>query len=257
MAGHIMTGPIAVRGALPGDVLEVRVLDVVLRQDWAWMMIRQGEGSLPEDFTRDRTITVELDLEEMVAELPWAVKVPLQPFFGVIGVAPPTEWGMISSISPRANGGNLDIKELVAGSTVYLPVFREGACLQIGDGHAVQGDGEICLSAAEVSMTGTFELHIRKDLDLRMPRAETEDHFITIGIDEDLDEAAKDALRDMIRLLQDHAKLKAEEAYMLCSLAADVRISQLVNISKGCHVMFPKAILQSAPSRATTRKHPG
>lgn len=243
LPGHIMTGPIAVRGAEPGDVLEVRILEVELRQDWAWNMIRSGYGGLPDDFPHDRTIYLDLDLARMIARLPWGAEVPLCPFFGVLGVAPPTEWGVISSIVPRANGGNLDIKELVAGATLYLPVYQRGAHLQVGDGHAVQGDGESCLSAAEASMRGTFELHLRKDLSLQMPRAETPTHFMTVGLDEDLDEAARQALREMIRLIRQRTGVQAEDAYTLCSLAADVRISQIVNSTKGCHVMLPKSVL--------------
>jgi acetamidase/formamidase len=158
---------------------------------------------------------------------------------------PPSEWGTVSSIAPQAHGGNLDIKELVAGSTLYLPVFNEGAGLMVGDGHAVQGDGESCLSAAETSMTGTFEVLVRKDLSLDMPRAETPTHHITIGIDQDLDDAARQALRAMIALIIGQTGIAPEDAYTLCSLAADVRISQLVNVNKGCHVMLPKAVLGS------------
>jgi acetamidase/formamidase len=209
-------------------------------------MIRAGLGALPDEFQEDRTIHIELDLESMVARLPWGGSVPMRPFFGVIGVAPPAEWGTISSIMPRANGGNLDIQELVAGATLYLPVFRDGALLQVGDGHAVQADGESCLSAAEVPMTGTFELHVRKDLSLEMPRAETPTHFITIGLNEDLDEAVRQALSDMIRVIQEQAGLEAPDGYTLCSLAAEVRVSQLVNISKGCHVMLPKDVLSAS-----------
>lgn len=243
LPGHLMTGPIGVRGAMPGDVLEVRVLDVALRQDWAWNMIMPLRGTLPEDFPHRRVMAIELDEAAMVARMPWGAEIPLRPFFGVLGTLPPAEWGTISSIAPRAHGGNLDIKELVPGSTLYLPVFNPGAGLMVGDGHAVQGDGESCLSAAETALTGTFEVHLRKDLSLSMPRAETPTHHITVGIDEDLDDAARQALRAMISLIGELSGIGAEDAYTLCSLAADVRISQLVNVNKGCHVMLPKSVL--------------
>jgi acetamidase/formamidase len=171
---------------------------------------------------------------------------PLNPFFGVMGVAPPAEWGTITSIVPQPHGGNLDIKELGAGATVYFPVYNAGGMFSTGDGHALQGDGESCLSAAETALIGTFEFHVRKDLSLKMPRAETAEHYITIGVDVDLDDAAKQALRDMIVLITERTNLSREDAYSLISLAGDVRISQLVNVNKGCHVMLPKAALHGA-----------
>ena len=201
-------------------------------------------GTLPEDFPRRRIMSIELDEDDDGgADAMGRVEIPLRPFFGVLGTLPPAEWGTISSIAPQAHGGNLDIKELIAGSTLYLPVFNPGAGLMVGDGHAVQGDGESCLSAAETALTGTFEIHLRKDLALSMPRAETQTHHITIGIDQDLDDAARQAIRAMIALIVERTGLPFEDAYTLCSLAADVRISQLVNINKGCHVMLPKSVL--------------
>ncbi len=243
LPGHILTGPIAVRGADPGDVLEVRILDVTLRQDWAWNMIVPLRGTLPEDFPNRRIMAIELDTVGMVARLPWGAELPLNPFFGVIGVAPPAAWGTISSLAPGAHGGNLDIKELTPGSILYLPIYNAGAGLMVGDGHAVQADGESCVSAAETAVTGTLELHVRKDLSLTMPRAETSTHHITIGIDPDLDDAARGGVREMVTLIRQLTDLSAEDAYTLCSLAADVRISQLVNMNKGCHVMLPKTAL--------------
>jgi acetamidase/formamidase len=179
----------------------------------------------------------------MIARLPWGTEVPLRPFFGVLGVAPPPAWGRVSSIQPRAHGGNMDNKELVAGATLFLPIWNEGALFSAGDGHAVQGDGEVCLTALETCMTGTFELIVRKDMSLAMPRAETPEHYITMGMNEDLDDAAKQALRDMIVLIRECANLGAEDAYTLCSLTADLRITQLVDGNKGVHAMLPKAML--------------
>jgi acetamidase/formamidase len=234
LPGHILTGPVAVRGAEPGDVL------------WAWNMIMPLKGSLPEDFSTKRVIPIDLDDEAGTATPPWGIELPLNPFFGVMGVAPPAEWGTITSIVPQPHGGNLDIKELGAGATVYFPVYNAGGMFSTGDGHALQGDGESCLSAAETALIGTFEFHVRKDLSLKMPRAETAEHYITIGVDVDLDDAAKQALRDMIVLITERTNLSREDAYSLISLAGDVRISQLVNVNKGCHVMLPKAALHGA-----------
>lgn len=246
LPGHILTGPVAVRGAEPGDVLEVRVIDVKLRQDWAWNMIAPLKGSLPEDFHQNRVIRIDLDEEAGTATPPWGIELPVNPFFGVMGVAPPAEWGTITSIVPQPHGGNLDIKELGVGATIYFPVHIEGGLFSTGDGHALQGDGESCLSAAETALIGTFEFHVRKDISLTMPRAETADHYITLGVDVDLDDAAKKALRDMIALITERTNLSREDAYSLISLAGDVRISQLVNVNKGCHVMLPKAALHGA-----------
>ncbi len=253
LPGHIMTGPVAVRGAEPGDVLEVRIIDVQLRQDWAWNLIMPLRGALPEDFPNKRLLNIPLDRDTKVAKLPWGIAVPCEPFFGVMGVAPPPEWGTITSIVPQPHGGNLDIKELGAGSTLYLPVFVPGGNFQTGDGHALQGDGESCLSAAETALIGTFEFHVRKDLSFDMPRAETNTHYITVGINQDLDDAARQGLREMIKLICERTNLSQEDAYSLCSLAADVRISQLVNVNKGCHVMLPKAALHGAGEAAGKR----
>ena len=243
LPGHLMTGPVAVRGARPGDVLEVRILDVRLRQNWGYNRITPLGGSLPEDFHRPRLLHIRIDKEKMVGRLPWGLDLPLKPFFGVMGVAPPKEWGMITSIIPRQHGGNLDLKELVAGTTLYLPVFNDGALFSAGDGHGAQGDGEVCSSAIETALSGTFEFVLRTDMSLEGPRAETASHYITLGMHEDLDDAAKGALRAMIALIREKSNLSSEDAYTLCSLAADLRVTQLVNTHKGIHVMLAKSAL--------------
>ena len=152
LPGHILTGPVAVEGARPGDVLEVGVEEVALRQDWGYNFIRPLSGTLPYEFDAFRLLTIPLDAETMTARLPWGLDLPMTPFFGVMGVAPPPHWGRISSIEPRAHGGNLDNKELVAGTTLYLPVFVEGALFSCGDGHGAQGDGEVCVTAIETAL---------------------------------------------------------------------------------------------------------
>lgn len=240
---HFMTGPVAVRGAEPGDALEVRILGAELRSDWGWNVILPDLGTLPEDFPHARRIHIRLDRERLVATLPWGLVLPLHPFFGVIGVAPPPEWGAITSVIPRAHGGNLDNKELVPGTKLFLPVWAPGALLSVGDGHAVQGDGEVCLTAIETCMAGRFEIILHKGMKLDFPRAETPTHLVTMGTDADLDDAAKAALRDMIALITERSGLSREDAYTLCSLAADVRVTQLVDVHKGIHVMLPKSVL--------------
>ena len=243
LPGHILTGPIAVRNAMPGDVLEIRILDVQLRQDWGYTFIRPLAGALPNDFATGEQMIVALDRERGVARLPWGTELGLRPFFGVMGVAPPPAWGGISSIQPRAHGGNLDNKELIPGATLFLPVFNEGACLSLGDGHGLQGDGEVCTTAIETALQGTIQVILRKDLALTYPRAETPSHRITMGMDPDLDDAASEALRRMIEWITSTTALTRHQAFMLMSLTADVRVTQLVNEHKGIHVMLPKAAL--------------
>lgn len=244
--GHTLTGPVAVAGAEPGDMLEVRILDVALPVDWGWNLIRPLAGALPYDFEESRLITIPLDRARMVARLPWGVDLPLRPFFGVMGVAPPPHWGVQSSIVPRAFGGNLDNKELVPGATLFLPVFVPGALFSAGDGHAVQGDGEVCVTAIECCLSGTFEFHLHKGAGLDRPRAETPTHYITMAMDEDLDNAMVEALRAMIVLIQERSNLSKHDAYTLCSLAADLRVTQVVNQHKGIHVMLAKSALHGA-----------
>ncbi|WP_188080080.1 acetamidase/formamidase family protein [Neorhizobium sp. P12A] len=243
MPGHILTGPIAVLGAKPGHVLEVRIKDVRLRQDWGYNVIRPLAGTLPYDFETARLLNIPLDAEAGVARLPWGLDLPLAPFFGVMGVAPPANWGRISSIMPRAHAGNIDNKELVAGTTLYLPVFNEGALFSCGDGHGAQGDGEVCITAIETALSGTFEMIVRDDLELTYPQAETPTHYITMGMDPDLDQCAVMALRDMITLLGHKGGLSREDAYTLCSLAGDLRITQTVNGCKGVHMMMAKNLV--------------
>ena len=241
--GHILTGPVAVRTAEPGDVLQVDVEKIDLRTNWGWNIIRPLAGALPEDFHEPHLLHIHLDKENRIANLPWGTDLKLSPFFGVMGVAPPSEWGMVTSIVPRAMGGNMDCKELGEGSTFYLPVFQSGGLFSAGDGHALQGDGEVNVTAIETSLTGTFCLTVRKDMHLFMPMAETETHYMTFGIDPDLDQAAKQALRAMIDFICERKNLTREQAYALCSIICDLRISQIVNQHKGVHAMLPKEAL--------------
>jgi acetamidase/formamidase len=247
LPGHILTGPVAVEGAMPGDVLEVRIDAIDLTTDWGWNLIRPLSGTLPDDFHERRHLTIPLDRAAMTARLPWGRDLPLRPFFGVMGTAPPPAWDRISSIVPRAHGGNIDNKELVPGTTLYLPVFVPGARFSCGDGHGAQGDGEVCVTAIETALTGTFTFRIRRDLSLALPRAETPTAWITMGLDPDLDQCVVHALRDMIALIRAKAGLSAEDAYTLCSLAADLRVTQTVNGAKGIHCVLDKAHLRRQP----------
>jgi acetamidase/formamidase len=240
---HIYTGPIRVEGAEPGDVLEVRVLDIQLRQDWGWNAFRPLVGTLPDDFPYTRVIHLGLDAEARVATTPWGMTLPIRPFFGQLAVAPRPEFGRQNSKEPREFGGNIDCKELQVGSTVYLPVWTPGALFSTGDGHALQGDGEVCGTAIETALSGTFEFVVRKDLGWRMPRAETPAHLITFGLDWDLDRAAEQALRAMLDWLGTILKLSREDAYHLCSFVCDLHVTQTVNNVKGIHAMIDKRLI--------------
>jgi acetamidase/formamidase len=243
MPGHICTGPVAVKGAKAGQVLEVRIKDVQLHYDWGYNMIRPLAGALPDDFTENTLIHIPLDREKNTGRLPWGLNLPLAPFFGVMAVAPPPQWGMISTLPPRRNGGNLDNKELVKGTTLYLPIMVDDALFSVGDGHGAQGDGEVCVTAIETGLIGTFELHLRDDMSLDWPMAETPTHLMTMAFDPDLDDCVVIALRDMIALICRRTNLSREQAYTLCSLAADLRVTQVVNGNKGIHVMLAKKLL--------------
>ena len=240
---HMLTGPVFVEGAKPGSVLEIRIDDVQLYQDWGFNLIIPTMGTLPFDFETRRQVTIPLDRERGLARLSWGLDLPLKPFFGVMGLAPPPNWGRLSSIQPQAFGGNLDNKELVAGATLYLPVFAEGGLFSCGDGHAAQGDGEVCITAIETALKGTFRFIVRDDLHFARPRAETPTHYISMGMDPDLDNCAVIALREMITLLGEKASLSREDAYMLCSLAGDLHVTQTVNGNKGVHMMMSKALV--------------
>lgn len=241
--GHILTGPVAVAGAEPGDVLAVHVDAIALGTDWGFNKIHPLSGTLIEDNYSPRLINIPLDAERMVGTLPWGLELKLRPFFGVMGTAPPPEWGRITSIEPRAMGGNIDNKELVAGATLYLPVFVPGALFSCGDGHGAQGDGEVCVTAIETALTGTFTFTLIKGGGLCHPRAETPTHYITMAMHPSLDVCAERALRDMIALLGEKGGLSKHDAYTLCSLAADLRVTQTVNRSKGIHCMIEKALV--------------
>jgi len=240
--GHILTGPIYVEGAEPGDVLEVRFKAIRLAIPYAYNAFSPGRGFLPEDFPYPRMRIVPLDERRGVARFASGIEVPLRPFFGSIGVAPPEVSGRISSGPPWIHAGNLDNKELVEGTTLFIPVHARGALLLVGDGHAGQGNGEVDITALETSLFGTLQLLVRKDLRLRWPRAETPTHFITMGLHEDLTEAARMAVREMIDFLATEKHLSRDDAYMLTSVAADLNITQVVDGNKGVHAMIPKSI---------------
>jgi acetamidase/formamidase len=237
---HAMSGPIEIAGAEPGDVLEVRVADIQLRQDWGWNLQMPCMGTLPEDFPEKRLIHVALDAAARRRNSRRKDRAGLAAPTAACRCSPPASWGRLSTKEPRAFGGNMDNKELGVGATIYFPVFVKGALFSAGDGHALQGDGEVCLTAIETALTGTFDFVLRKDMQLVTPRAERGDVWITMGFDEDLDDAVKHALRDMITLIGELTGLAASDTYTLCSLAADLRVTQTVDGNKGIHCVIRK-----------------
>jgi len=242
--GHILTGPIFVEGADSGDVLELRIESIDLAIPYAYNGFGPRRGFLPEDYEYAKTKIIPLDKEKMIGHFAPGIDIPLRPFFGSIGVAPPASMGKISSAPPGIHAGNLDNKELVAGTTLYIPVWAKGALLEIGDGHAGQGNGEVDITAMETSLTGRFKLIVRKDLHLTMPRAETPTHWITMGIDSNLVAATKQAVREAINFLVTTKGLSRDDAYMLTSVACDVDVTELVDGTLGVHVMIPKHIFR-------------
>ncbi|MEO8658286.1 MAG: acetamidase/formamidase family protein [Bryobacteraceae bacterium] len=244
--GHILTGPVYIEEAEPGDVLEVRIREITLPVAWAYNAFRPGAGFLPDDFPYSRFKVVALDREHGVARFASGINIPLRPFYGSMGVAPPVGMPKLDSAPPWVHAGNMDNKELQAGATLYIPVHAKGALFQVGDGHAAQGNGEVDITALETPLDGVFEFHVRKGHSLRWTRAETPTHWITMGFHQDLTEATRLAVRDMIDFLQEKG-LTRDDAYMLTSTAVDLSITQLVDGNKGVHASCPKAIFEGRP----------
>ena len=239
---HVLTGPIYIEGAEKGDVLEVRIQKIQLAIPYALNAFSPGRGFLPDDYPYAKTKVIPLDEKRMVAHFADGIEIPVRPFFGSMGIAPPEVTGRISSNPPWVHAGNLDNKDLVAGTTLFIPIHARGALFEVGDGHAGQGDGEVDVTALETSLIGTFQFIVRKDMHLRWPRAETPTHFITMGMHADLTEATKIAVREMIDFLMSEKHLNRDDAYMLASVAADLHITELVDGNDGVHMMIPKSI---------------
>ncbi|HWF10176.1 MAG TPA: acetamidase/formamidase family protein [Bryobacteraceae bacterium] len=240
--GHTLTGPVYVEGAEPGDVLEVRIQKIDLGVPYAMNAFRPTAGFLEEDFPYSRSKTIKLDEKRMMGIFGNGIEIPLKPFFGSMGVAPPESAGRYNSAPPWIHGGNMDNKEFVAGTTLYLPVHVKGALFEVGDAHAGQGDGEVDIQAMETSLVGTFQFVVRKDMHLTWPRGETATHYIVMGMDEELAIATRIAVREMIDFLVTQKGMNKDDAYMLTSVAADFHITQLVDGKKGVHGMILKSI---------------
>jgi acetamidase/formamidase len=239
--GHLLTGPVAIEGAMPGDVLEIRIKEI--RMDVPYAINTMGRaGFLSDLFEVGRSKVIALDREKKIGHFGPGIDLPLKPFFGSMGIAPPAAAGRVNSAPPGIHAGNLDNKELVAGTTLFIPVHAAGALFEVGDGHAGMGNGEVDITAMETSLTGVFQLIVRKDMHLKWPRAETPTHWITMGLDPDLTQAARICAIETIDFLVETKKLSREDAYALTSVGVDLEITQLVDGTKGVHAMIPKSI---------------
>ena len=244
-ADATLDGPIKVNGAEPGDVLEVRIRSVQVWLAIAAQSFVPGRGLLTEDFPYEKHRVLFMDLDKQTVEYAPGIVVPLKPFWGIIGVAPPPSMGRVSSGPPNIFGGNMDNRDLVAGTTLYLPVYAAGALLSIGDGHAAEGEGEVCLSAIESSLKGEIQVILHKGKPLKLPRAETPTHYMTMGFDPDLNIAAKIATREMLDWMIEMKGLTRDDAYFLASAAMDLTVTQVVDGTKGIHAMLPKRYANS------------
>ena len=241
---HPLTGPIYVEGAEPGDTLEVRIVDIAFLHPFAVVTFNPGTSQLPNDFPYAQYKLLRWRTGAQTLEFKPGVVLPIAPFWGSIGVAPPPLSGRISSRPPGWHGGNLDNKDLGVGSTLYLPVHVPSALLSIGDGHALQAHGEVTGTAAETSLRGTIEIRVRKGLRLKWPRAETPTHYITMGLSEDLNEAERQATREMVDFLSTEKGFTRDEAFLLCSLAGDLHVTQAVDQTQGVHMSIAKSVVR-------------
>jgi acetamidase/formamidase len=239
--GHILTGPVYVDGAGPGDALEVRILSIDMSIPYGY---NGCSGFLRENCKPNSTKIIPIDRKKMTAQFAPGIVIPLHPFFGSMGVAPPPASGRVSSTPPGIHAGNLDNRELVAGTTLFIPVHVPGALFEVGDGHAAQGDGEVDQTAIETSLRGRLQLTVRKGMTLRWPRAETPTDYISMGTDEDLTKATRIAIQEMVDFLVATKGLDTLAAYQLTSVAGNVVITQLVDQKVGVHVKMPKHIFR-------------
>jgi acetamidase/formamidase len=248
---HSIIGPIAVNKAEPGDVLEIRYQRI---RPYEWGAVFNNPGSLgtgllPQDYAQGQIKYVNLDLRAMTSKFMPKITIPLKPFQGTLGVAPPDGFfpplspGVTTSVPPGPHAGNLDLSELSEGSTLYIPVWKPGALIYTGDSHAVQGDGEISLTALETRMKELrIQVILHKQKNLAWPVAETASHWVIIGLDKDLNAAMTLAARNAIKFLAAQAKIGELDAYALCSVAVSFRVTQVVDIVRGVHALIPKTI---------------
>ena len=243
--GHLLTGPVYIEEAEPGDVLEVEIQKINLDVPYAYNAFGPTSGVLQDEYPYQRLKVIPLDREHGMANFAPNIAIPLRPFFGSMGIAPPGE-AKLNSAPPSIHAGNMDNKELVAGTALFIPIHQKGALFEVGDGHAGMGNGEVDVTAMETSLTGTFQFVVHKDKPLRWPRAETPKYYITMGFNEDLNKATELAIHEMLDFLTTEKHLSRDDAYMLTSVAVDLEITQLVDGKKGVHALCPKAIFTDA-----------
>ena len=242
---HILTGPIYIEDAEPGDALEIRVLDIEFRVPYGVNNTGPGKGVLPQLLKEPAAKLIRIDLERRVALFADDIEIPLNPFMGIMAVAPPTSLGMVSSTPPGAWGGNIDLKFTGIGSSLYLPVFNKGAQFFTGDGHAVQGDGEVDGGAIEISLKPTLQFILHKGKSIKAPRVETATDYLTVGLDVDLNVATRMALHEAVDFLQTEKDMTAADAYALSSLAVDLGIGEAVDIVNLVYAKIPKNIFRT------------
>lgn len=247
--GHLLTGPVFIEEAEPGDVLEIQIEKISLDVPYAYNGFGPTTGLFQDEYPYARTKIIPLDRQRMVANFAPGIQIPLKPFFGSMGIAPPGD-AKLNSAPPWIHAGNMDLKELTAGSTLYIPVHQKGALFEVGDGHAGMGNGEVDVTAMETSLTGTFTFIVHKNATIRWPRAETRTSYITMGFNEDLNKAVDLAAHEMIDFLMLEKHLSRDDAYMLTSIAVDLEVTQLVDGKKGVHAVCPKAIFTAGRSSA-------
>ncbi len=248
-SAHILTGPLYIEEAEPGDMLEVRILALDYRVPYGVNNTNKGTGVLPDLLGGPSAKVIRLDTARNVALFSGEIEIPLQPFMGIMAVAPPRDTWVISSRPPGRFGGNMDFNKLTVGATLYLPVFHPGAQFFTGDSHAVQGDGEIDGTAIEASLTGTFQFIVHKGAGkaMRWPRAEDATHYYSMGLDLDLDKAMKEAAQETVDFLREKKGLSTADAYALASVAVDFRVAEAVDAVQMVYGAIPKKIFKSNP----------
>jgi acetamidase/formamidase len=242
LSGHMLTGPIYIEGAEPGDTLEIRILDIILRSNYGVNSVWPKGGDLPEAVTARENFVYKYDKRKQLASFKEGIEIPVRPFMGVMAVSPAWEKGRVSSIPPGYYGGNMDLKYLVKGTTLYLPVSVKGALFTTGDCHAAQGDGEISGVAIEASLTLIAKFIVRKDKHIKQVCAETPTHFISLGLDPDLNKAMKNAAAEAVNFIKEDLGFTFNEALSIASTGVNFEVTQVVDQTLGVHAMIPKSI---------------
>jgi acetamidase/formamidase len=231
-------------------VLEIRILDIQFRVPYGVNSTNKGSSVLPDLLSSTASRVIQLDVKRNVALFSPDIEVPLAPFMGIMAVAPPTpaDGSIVSSRPPGEFGGNLDLKQLTKGSTLYLPVYHPGALFVTGDSHAIQGDGEVDGTAIEISLRPTLQFQVLKGKSISSPRAETPTHYIATGMDKDLNLAMKNAVQETVHFLMQEKGFTSADAYALASVGVDFRVAEAVNLVQVVYGMIPKPLFKKTAS---------